>query len=125
MILIKKSATADTRTCDFSSVTKATLLESSRQHIGDVVKGLTFFIGKLTAAAGEHDYDKLTGQLQSGFHQKGALSHQDYLPNRRGRARNGRAPTSSMKNPGAALHYCTGVRISVPGALISPCGEIA
>lgn len=69
MILIKKSATADTRTCDCSSVTKATLLESSRQHIGDVVKGLTFFIGKLTAAAGEHDYDKLTeiDWFHSGF----------------------------------------------------------
>jgi hypothetical protein len=60
MIEITKSATADTRTCDFANTTKETLLASSRQHIGDVVKGLSFFIGKLTEAAGEHDYDKLT-----------------------------------------------------------------
>lgn len=36
------------------------LLASSLQHIGDVVKALAFFSGKLTEAAGEHDYDKLT-----------------------------------------------------------------
>lgn len=60
MINIKKSATADTRTCDFANTTKATLLASSRQHIGDIVKALAFFGSKLTEAAGEHDYDKLT-----------------------------------------------------------------
>lgn len=60
MIQIRKSATADTRTCDFANTTKETLLESSRAHIGDVVKALAFFSGKLTEAAGEHDYDKLT-----------------------------------------------------------------
>lgn len=60
MIQIQKSATADTRTCDFANVSAKTLLDSSRQHIGDVVKGLSFFIGKLTEAAGCHDYDKLT-----------------------------------------------------------------
>lgn len=60
MININKSHTADTRTCDFANTTKDTLLASSRQHIGDVVKALAFFSGKLTEAAGEHDYDKLT-----------------------------------------------------------------
>lgn len=60
MIKIHKSETADTRTCDFSNTTKDTLLASSRQHIGDVVKALAFFSGKLIQAAGEHDYDKLT-----------------------------------------------------------------
>jgi len=60
MITIQKSATADTRTCDFAATTKETLLASSRQHIGDVVKALMFFSGKLGEAAGEHDYDKLT-----------------------------------------------------------------
>ena len=60
MILISKSATADTRTCDFANTAKETLLASSRQHIGDVVKAMSFFIGKLTEAAGEHDSDKLT-----------------------------------------------------------------
>lgn len=60
MIEIQKSKTADTRTCDFANTTKDTLLTSSRQHIGDIVKAITFFQGKLTEAAGEHDYDKLT-----------------------------------------------------------------
>jgi len=60
MIAIQKSQTADTRTCDFANTSKSTLLVSSRQHIGDIVKAMAFFIGKLTEAAGEHDYDKLT-----------------------------------------------------------------
>lgn len=60
MIEIKKSQTADTRTCDFANVTKETLLASSRQHIGDIVKALAFFSSRLIEAAGEHDYDKLT-----------------------------------------------------------------
>lgn len=60
MITIRKSSTADTRTCDVTKVTKEQLLDSSRQHIGDVGKGLAFFAGKLTEAAAVHDYDKLT-----------------------------------------------------------------
>lgn len=60
MITINKSQTADTRTCDFKNVTKDTLLDSSRQHISDVVKALAFFSSKIIEAAGEHDYDKLT-----------------------------------------------------------------
>lgn len=77
MIFIKKSETADTRTCDFANVSKETLLASSRQHIGDVVKALAFFSGKLTEAAGEHDYDKLTAidwfhqDFVTGFKQTG------------------------------------------------------
>ncbi len=60
MITIRKSPTADTRTCDFANISKETLLESSRVHIGDVVKALAFFQSKLTEAAGAHDYDKLS-----------------------------------------------------------------
>lgn len=60
MIVIQKSETADTRTCDVSQVSKETLLESSLQHIGDVVRAMAFFSGKLIEAAGCHDYDKLT-----------------------------------------------------------------
>lgn len=60
MIEIHKSATADTRTCDFANTSKETLLASSRQHIGDIVKALAFFQSQITKAAGEHDYDKLT-----------------------------------------------------------------
>jgi hypothetical protein len=77
MITIHKSQTADTRTCDFANTSKETLLASSRQHIGDVVKGLAFFGSKITEAAGEHDYDKLTGidwfhaDFVTGFKQTG------------------------------------------------------
>jgi hypothetical protein len=77
MIEIKKSQTADTRTCDFANTSKETLLASSRQHIGDVVKALAFFQSKITSAAGEHDYDKLTeiekfhADFATGFKQTG------------------------------------------------------
>jgi len=77
VIEIQKSATADTRTCDFANTTKETLLASSRQHIGDIVKALAFFNGKITEAAGEHDYDKLTAidwfhaDFVTGFKQTG------------------------------------------------------
>jgi len=60
MIRIRKSPTADTRTCDVSKVDKQTLLDSSRQHIVDVGKALAFFSSKLIEAASQHDYDKLT-----------------------------------------------------------------
>lgn len=77
MITIRKSETADTRTCDFASVDKETLLSSSSQHIEDVVKALAFFSGKLTEAAGRHDRDKLTeidwflSDFKSGFKKTG------------------------------------------------------
>jgi hypothetical protein len=67
MIEITKSPTADTRTCDFANTTKETLLESSRVHIGDVVKGMAFFVSKMVEAAGGHDYDKLS--LINWFHE--------------------------------------------------------
>ena len=60
MIRIHSSQTADTRSCDFSAVTKPQLLASSLQHIADVGKGLAFFAGLLTERASVHDYDKLT-----------------------------------------------------------------
>jgi len=59
-IIIKKSETADTRTCDFSQVSKEQLLSSSVQHISDVAKGITFFLIMLQGAASEHDRDKIT-----------------------------------------------------------------
>ena len=60
MITIEKSKTADTRSCDFSQVSKKQLEESSRQHIGDVAEGLRFFKGMLSESAVKHDFDKLT-----------------------------------------------------------------
>jgi len=60
MIHIQKSETADTRTCDWSKVTEDKLLESSKQHIGDIEKGLDFFCNKLKEASKIHDFDKIT-----------------------------------------------------------------
>lgn len=60
MIKIFPSQTADTRTCDFANVSKETLYRSSVQHIGDVHKGLDFFIEKIEDAKNAHDTDKLT-----------------------------------------------------------------
>ena len=77
MIKIKKSQTADTRSCDYQEVTKEQLLESSQQHIKDVGLALAFFQGLITQAASEHDYDKLTGidwfhsDFQTGFKETG------------------------------------------------------
>lgn len=77
MIKIQKSETADTRTCDFTKVSRDTLLLSSRQHIGDIVKALAFFQSYITEAAGRHDWDKLTAidhfhsDFITGFKQTG------------------------------------------------------
>ena len=66
MIHIKKSETADTRTCDFANVSKETLLESSKQHIDDVQAAMEFFCGEICIASLNHDTDKLTDI--DGFH---------------------------------------------------------
>lgn len=77
MITIKKSATADTRTCDFKNTTKETLLESSVQHISDIGKALSFFQQKIAEAMVAHDTDKLTdidgfhADFLTGFEQQG------------------------------------------------------
>lgn len=66
MIEIPQSSTADTRTCDYTQVTKDTLYKSSQQHILDVQRGLAFFVYLLQDAADRHDYDKLLDI--DGFH---------------------------------------------------------
>jgi hypothetical protein len=66
VINIRKSPTADTRTCDFANTSKETLFASSDQHIEDVRSGLAFFGELLREAARVHDYDKLTDI--DGFH---------------------------------------------------------
>jgi hypothetical protein len=66
MIKIRKSQTADTRTCDFTKVTREMLLDSSHQHILDVGKALDFFAIRLDTAAINHDRDKITDI--DGFH---------------------------------------------------------
>jgi len=66
MITIKPSKTADTRSCDFATVSKDTLLASSQQHIDDVRQALAFFGTLLQVAATNHDVDKITDI--DGFH---------------------------------------------------------
>ena len=66
MITIEKSSVADTRTCDYTKVTKEELYQASYQHIDDVCKGLNFFEFKLREAATNHDPDKITDI--DGFH---------------------------------------------------------
>lgn len=65
-IEIRKSATADTRTCDFANTSKETLLASSHQHIGDVQDALFFMIKLLDKVAEVHDHDKISDI--DGFH---------------------------------------------------------
>lgn len=60
MIVIKKSPTADTRTCDFANVTREQLYESSMDHIRDVRQALYYFQDLLGEAGKVHDKDKLT-----------------------------------------------------------------
>jgi protein tyrosine phosphatase len=66
MIKIKKSKTADTRSCDFSQVTRSQLKTSSLQHIGDVREGMDFMKDLINRASTMHDHDKLTDLSQ--FH---------------------------------------------------------
>lgn len=66
MIHIRKSPTADSRTCDFKNVTKDQLYESSVMHITDVQAGLALLGEVLAKASRRHDYDKLTDI--DGFH---------------------------------------------------------
>ena len=60
MIHIKESKTADTRTCDFSKVTREKLIKSSVQHMDDVARAISFFQGMLIDATDNHDTDKIT-----------------------------------------------------------------
>jgi len=75
VITIKPSPTADTRTCDWSKVTKEKLLWSSYDHVRDVEKGLSLFVEMLHSAALHHDHDKFSDidgfhrDFQTGFKQ--------------------------------------------------------
>ncbi|HSH25566.1 MAG TPA: hypothetical protein VLA13_08510 [Massilibacterium sp.] len=77
MIKIKKGSTADTRTCDWSIVTKEQLLESSKSHIDDIQDGLHFFAEELRLIGKYHDFDKITAidhfheDFKTGFEQTG------------------------------------------------------
>lgn len=60
MIRIKKSQTADTRTCDWSKVTKDELLSATNQHIEDVRKGLNLLARLLNQVGVDHDRTKVS-----------------------------------------------------------------
>ena len=66
MIIVEKSSTADTRTCDWSKVDRGTLLKSSLSHIADVQAGINFFTSMLKKAGANHDEDKVSDI--DGFH---------------------------------------------------------
>ena len=65
-IEITKSQTADTRTCDWSKVTKEELLEASKTHINDIHKGFNFFIDIMNRQKYIHDLTKINDI--DGFH---------------------------------------------------------
>lgn len=69
MIHIKKSSTADTRTCDWHKVSEEELLNASKEHIEDVKKGLQFFIEMIMESGRKHDWDKLEriGEFHADF----------------------------------------------------------
>ena len=69
MIQIKKSTTADTRTCDYSKVTVEQLISSTESHREDVMRGLEFISEILTRKGLHHDDDKLDNikQFYSDF----------------------------------------------------------
>ncbi len=58
-IIIRKSNMADSRTCDFSQVSKETLLNATQQHISDVRQGMGWFIEQLIDRAKKHDFTKI------------------------------------------------------------------
>ena len=77
MITIRKSPTADTRTCDWKTVSKETLLASSHQHIGDVALGLQVLGFEVYKRVENHDFDKISdidafhADFATGFKQTG------------------------------------------------------
>ena len=60
MIHIQPSPTADTRTCEFATVSIQTLYNSSQQHIADVAAAMRFFGEQIDRAIATHDTDKLS-----------------------------------------------------------------
>jgi len=76
-IHIRKSSFADTRTCDYTQVSEAQLLEASRQHINDIGLAMRFFRSLILRAMQVHDFDKFTDiksfheDFLTGFKQTG------------------------------------------------------
>lgn len=66
LIRIKPSPTADTRTCDWSKVSKEQLCDSSVSHRADVKAAFGFITRLMQRQAELHDHDKLSNL--DGFH---------------------------------------------------------
>jgi len=67
MITIKKSETADSRSCDPTKVSKEQLTISTAQHINDVRQAMWFFIEMMNKAGKDHDRHKL--ETMDRFHE--------------------------------------------------------
>ena len=66
-IVVMRSPTADSRTCDHANVPIHKLFDSSVKHIVDVQRGIEFVVDMLRRAGRAHDSDKI-GDLAS-FHE--------------------------------------------------------
>ena len=60
MIVIKKSPTADTRTCDVKTVSRDELHRSTAFHIDDVRRGINYLAEMLGDRAFNHDHTKIS-----------------------------------------------------------------
>src|SRR5258706_3747468 len=67
IIHIKPSPTADTRTCDWSKVSKEQLCDSSISHRADVRAAFEWLIRMIQRQAELHDHDELSDL--DGFHE--------------------------------------------------------
>lgn len=76
MIKIKPSKTADSRTCDWSKVTKEELLEATNSHLHDVYRGFDFLMMLMLKQRNMHDITKLSHiddfyrNFKTGFQEK-------------------------------------------------------
>jgi len=80
---IKKSPTADTRSCDCTKVSETELFKSSMLHIGDVRQALGWFGEQLSTSGMRHDFDKVSEEGGSCFHKcfAGGFSDRSWLEN--------------------------------------------
>jgi len=66
MIVIRKSQTADTRSCDYANVSEQTLFDSTVSHVQDVTRAIHFFRLLLEQASLTHDDHKF--ETMDRFH---------------------------------------------------------
>ena len=67
MIQVTHNPLADTRTCDYTKVTKDELQAASAEHIYEVYMGLRFLQGLLEERARLHDWDKVSEEGLAHF----------------------------------------------------------